>query len=186
MKTNAVLKKIKAKAAQNEVNRKDIRFQKTMGILKAKGLLRTNLKIPAWTGAKVDLEDALWVGRNVEPRVLEVLPAALIHYPANFIGVEDTPKAIQILLKAIRNDVKDGPDFEGMDYAKMKYWANIQLKDKRTKPAKELRQPKTFRLKADTIAKLQRIVDAGKAKDLTNALEDAVANYANFGLKKEV
>lgn len=171
------LKKIKTKAEQNKLNRKDKRFQKTIGILKAKGYLNTNLDIPARTGAKIDLEDALWAGRNVEPRILEVLPAALIHYPANFLGLEKAPKEIQNIVKNILNNKKEGPDFEGIEYKKMKHWANVLLKDKRTKPAKDLRIPKTLRLKPDTIAKLEKIVAKGKAKDFTSAFEEAVSKY---------
>lgn len=177
METNAFLKKIKAKAEKNKLNRRDLRFKKAMGIFKAKGLLQTNLDIPARTGAKIEVQDALWAGRNVEPRILEVLPAAIIHHRANFMGCEDLPKELQEVLKAIRNDANDGPDFEGIPYTKMKHWANMRLKDKRTKPAKELRQPKTLRLKVDTIAKLHRIIAAGKAKDLTSAFEETVEKY---------
>lgn len=177
MEMNEYLKKIKTKAQQNNLNRKDKRFQKTIGILKAKGFLQTNLDIPARTGAKVDIEDALWAGRNVEPRILEVLPAAIIHYRANFLGLDNAPKEIQTLLKAIRNNKKTGPDFEGITYKKMKHWANIPLKDKRTKPAKNLKVPKTLRLKLDTISKLQKIIAKGNAKDLTSAVEAAVLKY---------
>lgn len=177
MEKNEFLKKIKTKAEQNKLNRKDKRFQKTIGVLKAKGFLQTNLDIPARTGAKIYLEDALWAGRNVEPRILEVLPAAIIHFRTNFLGLENAPPEIQNLLKAIRNNKKDGPDFEGIEYKKMKHWANIPLKDKRTKPAKELRIPKTLRLKPDTITKLHKIIAKGKAKDLTSAFEEAVSKY---------
>ncbi len=177
METNEFLKKIKAKAEQNKLNRKDLRFKKTIGMLKAKGLLQTNLSIPARTGAKIELKDALWAGRNVEPRILEVLPAAIMHHRANFLGLDNTPKEIQVILKAIRENAENGPDFEGITFAKMKHWANVQFKDKRTKPAKELRLPKTLRFKADTIAKLKRIIAAGKAKDLTSAFEEAVEKY---------
>lgn len=80
MGTNEFLKKIRVKAEQNKLNRQDLRFKKTIGILKAKGLLQTNLDIPARTGLKIEVKDALWAGRNVEPRILEVLPAAIVHH----------------------------------------------------------------------------------------------------------
>ncbi|MGE0526723.1 MAG: hypothetical protein AB7G93_01975 [Bdellovibrionales bacterium] len=182
MKTNEILKKIKAKAEQNKLNREDPRFKKAIGIFKAKGLLQTNLDIPARTGGKIELRDAIWAGKNVEPRILEVLPAAILHHRANFIGIDHLPEELERILKAIRNDVQDGPDFEGVPYQKMKHWANARLKDKRTKPARELRQSKTLRLKLETLAKLQRIIAAGKAKDLTSAFEEAVERYDESGL----
>jgi len=182
MGTNEFLKKIRVKAEQNKLNRQDLRFKKTIGILKAKGLLQTNLDIPARTGLKIEVKDALWAGRNVEPRILEVLPAAIVHHRANFMGCENLPKELEGVLKAIRNDLHEGPDFEGIAYEKMKHWANVQLKDKRTKPAKELRQPKTLRFKAETIAKLHRMIAAGKAKNLTSAFEEAVDKYDETGL----
>jgi len=47
-----------------------------MGFLVAKGFLYTNKKIPLNPNEHINLKDAIWAGRFVEPRILEVLPAA--------------------------------------------------------------------------------------------------------------
>ena len=174
MATNEFLKKIRTKAKQNKRNRADLRFRKAIALFKAKGLLKTNLEIPPATGMRLDLRDALWAGRNVEPRILEVLPAALLHHRANFLGLQHIPQELEEVLQAIRLNADKGPDFEGIEFTKMKHWANARLKDRRTKPSRELRQAKTYRLPLSAIKKLQALVAAGKFKDQTGAIEAAI------------
>ncbi len=174
MKKNDFLNKIKIKAKQNKLHRADMRFKKTIALLTAKGLLQTNQDIPARTGTKLDLKDALWAGRNVEPRILEVLPAAILHYRANFLSLENIPNELNEVLQAIRNNLEHGPNFEGIEYLKMKNWANLPLKDKRTKPVNEHRQKKTYRLPLKTLKKLQELITSGKFKDQTSAIEAAI------------
>ncbi len=168
------LKKIKANAKRNELNRKDIRFKNVMALLKGKGLLDTNLPITGAPGMRVEIKDAIWAGRNVEPRILEVLPAAILHYRKNFLGLEQTPEVLELVLKAIRNNAADGPVFESVPFAKMKHWANIRLKDKRTKPVNEKKVPKYLMLHVKHLNKLAKLVASGKFKDQTSAIEAAI------------
>lgn len=174
MKTNDFLKKIKKKAERNKLNRKDIRFRKTMAFLKGKGLLDTNLPIAPAPGLRLNLRDAIWAGKHVEPRILEVLPAAMIHYRNNFLGFDRLPIDLDDVLKAIRKNKKNGPDYEGVPFEKMKHWANIELKDGRTKPVSEQKVPKYLKLPVQHIQKLERLVAAGKFKDQTSAIEAAI------------
>jgi len=174
MKKNDFLKKIKQKAKQNELNRGDLRFKKTIALLKGKGLLDTNLKIHPTPQIRIDVQDALWAGRNVEPRILEVLPTALLHYRGNFLNTNPLPVELEEVLKALRNDALHGPDFEGVPFEKMKHWANTQLKDKRTKPTREKKVPKYIRLKARHLNKIKSLVASGKFKDQTSVIEAAI------------
>jgi hypothetical protein len=174
VKMNEFLKRIKAKAEQNRINRDDVRFKKAIALLKGKGFLDTNLPIAGVTGAKLQLKDAIWAGKNVEPRILEVLPAALLHYRKNFLGAEQLPDDLNEILRAIRNNEEKGPAFEGIPFEKMKYWANAKLKDRRTKPVNEQKMPKFLKLKAVHINKLEALVKAGKFKDQTSAIEAAI------------
>lgn len=174
MKKNEFLKKIQEKAQRNKINRQDVRFKKTIALLKGKGLLDTNLPIRAATSTKVQLADVLWAGRNVEPRILEVLPAAILHYKKNFLGVDQLPKELGEVLRAIRNNAADGPQFEGVPFAKMKYWANTKLKDGRTKPIKDQKIPKYLKLHIKHINKIEALVAAGKFADQTSAIEAAI------------
>src|SRR5579883_2301162 len=95
MKDILFIEKFKRQARRNEVRRKDVRFTKTIALLKAKGLLHTNLPIEPETGIRLDINDALWAGKNVEPRILEVLPAAILHFRNNFAGIDKLPKELE-------------------------------------------------------------------------------------------
>jgi hypothetical protein len=174
MKTDEFPKKIQEKTERNKLNRQDIRFRKTIALLRGKGLLDTNLPIRAATGIRVQLTDALWAGRNVEPRILEVLPAAILHYKKNFLIAEQLPTELEQVLQAIRNNADNGPAFEGIPFAKMKYWANAKLKDRRTKPIKDQRRPKFLKLHIKYINKIEALVAAGKFKDQISAIEAAI------------
>jgi len=176
MTNNNLLKAFKEKARHLKLNQKDVRFQRTMAFLKAKGLLDTNLNIKPHLRGRLKLNDVLWAARNVEPRIIEVLPAAMLHFPKNFTGI--APQELKKILVCIQHGDNEGPDFEGLEYKKMKFWANTQLKDKRTKPVQEKRQPKAFRLNPKTLAILNNLVKTGKFKDQTQALEAAVEGYS--------
>lgn len=174
MNKNAFIKKIKAKAKQNKLNREDLRFKKTIALLKGKGLLDTNLKIHPAPQIRIEVQDAIWAGKNVEPRILEVLPAAILHYKKNFLCTKPLPAELEEVLQAIQTDAPNGPPFEGIPYEKMKHWANTQLKDKRTKPTKDKKLPKYIRLQVRHLNKIKALVDSGKFKDQTSAIEAAI------------
>lgn len=174
MKTDEFLKKIRAKAERNKLNRGDLRFKRTIALLKGKGLLDTNLPIAAATGMRLQLRDALWAGKHVEPRILEVLPAAIMHYRRNFLGADQMPKGLELVIKAIQANAETGPAFEGVPFEKMKHWANTQLRDGRTKPVNEQKIAKYLKLPQKHIYKLQELVAAGKYKDQTSAIEAAI------------
>lgn len=174
MKTNKFLKKIQAKAKRNKLNREDPRFKKTIALLKAKGLLDTNLPIAAATGMKLQFRDALWAGKNVEPRILEVLPAVIMHYRRNFLGADQMPEVLEQVIKAIQANSDTGPAFEGVPFEKMKLWANTKLRDRRTKPVNEQKVAKYLKLQMKHINKLRNLVAAGKYKNQTSAIEAAI------------
>lgn len=175
MNDRKFLEKFRRKAKRNENLRNDIRFVKAIALLKGKGLLQTTLPIKAAAGLRVHVDDALWAGKNVEPRILEVLPAAILHFPKNFVGVDKLQGDFVDILKGIKNHADKGPAYNGIPFHKMKHWANVDLKDKRTKPEKQKRQLKAFRLRRETLGKLEMLVAAGKYKDQTSALEAAIA-----------
>jgi len=174
MKKNEFLNKIREKAERNKLNREDLRFKKAIAFLKGKGLLDTNLPIAGAPGLKLHLKDVVWAGKHVEPRILEVLPTAIIHYRKNFLGADQLPPELDEVLKAIRKDEDNGPAFEGVPFEKMKHWANTKLRDRRTKPVNEQKVPKYLKLHAKHIQKLERLVAAGTFKDQTSAIEAAI------------
>lgn len=155
-----------------QVRFRDARAQRVIGFLAAKKLLITD-QFKLWPNTKLRLDDVLWVGKNVEPRVLEVLPAALIHFPKTFIGKNDMPAQLENVIDAIRNNRPEGPDFEGMRYRNMKRWVNRTLPDKRTKPLKEQKRNKTFRLVPEAIEKLKRMAKMHNTNE-TQVLEKLI------------
>lgn len=175
MTNKNLIEKFKKLAKRNKAQRKDLRFIRTIALLRAKGLLHTNLPIKPATGLRLDINDVLWAGKNVEPRILEVLPAAILHFRNNFVGTDKLPKELELVIREIQANAEVGPDFEGIPFHKMKYWANMQLRDRRTKPEAEKRRLKAFRLRRHTLDKLKTLVATGKFNDQTSALEAAVA-----------
>jgi hypothetical protein len=60
MATNEFLKMIEEKAKRNALNKKDLRFRKTIALIRGIGLLDTNLPIQAAPRMRVEINDALW------------------------------------------------------------------------------------------------------------------------------
>lgn len=178
MKHKDLLKAFKVKAKQIKQRRKDIRFKKTMAFLKGKGLLDTNLPVKAQPSLRLDIQDVLWAGQNVEPRIIEVLPAAVLHFPKNFVGMKKAPKELLETIADIQNGIENGKNLFGLEYAKMKFWANTPMKDKRTRPINERRISKIYRLHPKTLKKLRALVDSGKFRDQTSAIEAAVMSFS--------
>jgi hypothetical protein len=144
-----------------------------MGFLVAKGFLRINKNIHPTPNKRLQIEDMIWAGKNVEPRILEVLPAAVLRLPKHF-DLEQTPnKELPEIIAHLKRHQGDGPTFCGIPYRKLKVWTNFGLKDGRIKNFKDKRTTKTFRLSPITLQKLK-----DRAKKLgcteTEALEKAL------------
>lgn len=158
-----LVEKIKKAAKQDKIKRKDPRFLRTMAFLTKKGALKANRDYDRWYRGKLFLRDALWTGEHVEPRVLEVLPAMALRLPKEVIYTK-APDAFLMALEALRNDKNEGPDFMGISFAKYKVWLDLELKDKRTKPARKKKIMRSFRLSPHCIKKLeQEINKTGKS-----------------------
>jgi hypothetical protein len=152
-----LLKKIAAKAKRDARNKRDRRFLETMGFLAAKGLLDVNYYVPRQPNRRLLLEDVLWAGREVEPRILEVLPAAVLRLGAHFDFDAERYPELAGVLNALRKRATDGPDFLGVPYVKLKVWADFPLPDRRVKTSLEKKIPRTFRLRPDVIAALKSL-----------------------------
>ena len=137
-----------------ETNFKDPRTQRVLGFFIAKGLLIGD-DIPHHGDVKLNLNDVLWVGAHVEPRVLEVLPAAMIHFPRTFIQKAKAPSDLVEVVKAIKTRQEQGPDFRGMQFHTMSKWANRATADKRTKPLAKIKRNKTLRLSPEALLALE-------------------------------
>lgn len=105
---------------------------------------------------KIDVNQALEIGHEVEPRVIEVLPAAVISFRHSFMHLERAPAAFQKVVEALRLG-KEGPSFAGIPFRKFVDAANRPLPDKRRKRLCDLRKSKTFRFSPQTIKQLEEL-----------------------------
>ncbi len=135
---------------------KDSRTKRVIGFLVAKGLLMHNHFNPRRAGT-FSIDDAIWVAKNVEQRVLEVLPAALIHFPAAISGKEKMPQKLHDIVECIIANKDNGPSFNDISYKDMKRWANHPLKDGRTKPLKDQKKMKSFKLSPAACERLNQL-----------------------------
>jgi hypothetical protein len=158
---------------QNQMN--DEKLKNIFGFFVNKGLLYGDVKKPVST-FKIEIEDIFYIGENIEPRVLEVFPAALIHFPKTFIGKSKIPKEMNEIIKNIKKNKKTGPNYKHIEYKNMYRWAQKNLNDKRTRKLEDIKVNKTFRFKPDVYKKLRE-----KSKDqnisATELLEKLILSF---------
>jgi len=173
MKPDQLLKKIQAKAKREERYRRDPRFLNTMGFLVAKGLLQTNYAVPNLPNRHLHIEDAIWAGVNVEPRILEVLPTAVLRLGRHFdLDPVKHPELYRVVLQ-LRQRLDDGDSFFDIPFKKLKVWADLPLKDGRLKSLQEKRVTKSFRLKPEVLDRLTTLAKQGHCT-ITDALERSI------------
>ncbi len=156
---------------------KNNKAQKVLGFLHAKGLLWVRGVKPQHF-AKIQAKDALWVAKNIEPRVLEVLPAALLHFPRAFLLVDELPDNFLKIVTDIKKGKQDGDNYNGIEYKDMFRWANIQLQDQRTKKQENKKNNMTIRLSEKHKLKLKAMANQQKTT-LTDLLEKWIESYSN-------
>ena len=98
---------------------RDPRFADVMGRFVHEGLLVTNREHRAH-GNRLDIADVLWAG-EVEPRLLELLPALLVKRPAMFVDTKDLPSDLDDVVRSLRRDVIP-KDFRGIPGADVHRW----------------------------------------------------------------
>jgi hypothetical protein len=143
-------------------------LRKTLGFLISKGLLH-NDDIDAEPAAVLDVSEAINCALNYEPRILEVLPSAVLRFPASFTGIDKAPEKFNAVLRALKANADVGPELAGIPFSTIKRWANFTLPDKRTKPVSERRVMKSVRLHPSTIAEIKR-----RANDLNTTESDVI------------
>lgn len=177
MNKEELLKKIAQRAKVDKKNRLDPRFLTTMGFLAAKGMLRTNQPITLLPNKRLRLEDAIWAGKHVEPRILEVLPAAVLRLGLHFDFQPEQQKELAEVLDHLRQQAQTGPDFLGVPYQKLKVWADLPLLDKRVKTVVEKKVLKTYRLKPEVLMTLKELAEVTGETE-TELIEKAVLALA--------
>jgi hypothetical protein len=101
--------------------------------------------------------EALWVGTRIEPRVLEVLPAAILRFPGIFLDIDKVPKDLREILDSIISGETIRGEWRGIDMTRIGFWLNSPLGDGRSVPFKERRVVKSFRLSPTTVRKIEHL-----------------------------
>src|SRR5258707_34054 len=130
MNKQEILRKITLAAKRDVRRRRDTRYRLVMGFLTAKGFLRTNQALPLLPNIRIPLEDAIWAGKYVEPRILEVLPAAIIRLPNHFQIEREKHKDLLGVVDRIKAGEKDGPNLWDIPFEKFRPWVDLPLRDK--------------------------------------------------------
>jgi hypothetical protein len=173
--TERLLNRIRKRAQADAKLRLDPRYLTTMGFLVAKGFLKANRPLPALPNQRLRIEDALWAGKNVEPRILEVLPAAVLRLGRHFdLDPEQHPELARVIHQLKTFAVK-GDDFLGMPFAKIKVWADFPLRDKRVKASREKKIVRTYRFSPAVLDLLKKKAQAENCTE-TEILEKLVAS----------
>jgi hypothetical protein len=139
----------KARARRIAQRRADPRFRRVLGRYVAAGLLQTNDDVAQHREA-LRVADVLWAG-EIEPRLLELLPAMLVKRPALFVDPRELPPDLEAVVRALRRNREPG-DFRGIDGAALQKWLP-HVGHKRKIPS----QLKTFRLQQDDLELLARL-----------------------------
>jgi hypothetical protein len=116
------LEKIKKVSQRNSELRADPRFQTTMSLLVEKKLLMSNQTFFRWNTAKLKLADAIWAGQTLEPRILEVLPAAFAQFEDCFEYTDEEATELRNIISHFQGNKDRGPEFRGISYEKMRKW----------------------------------------------------------------
>lgn len=174
MNKKALIKGISILAQQDKKRRQDPRYLKVMGFLVAKGFLYINERIPLNPNEHVNLKDAIWAGRFVEPRILEVLPAAYERFKKHFSGDADTISKLEEIINRIKQKDDHSSEFYGISMEKIRPWFFIRLKDRRSKPLDKKKVSKTYRFKPETVDILKRLREQTGQSE-TEILEKLIA-----------
>jgi hypothetical protein len=174
MNKKAMLKKIDELAQGDKKRRTDPRYLKIMGFLVAKGFLYTNKKIPLRPNEHIHLNDAIWAGRFVEPRILEVLPAAYERFNNHFSGDADTIAKFEQVINSIRQKDNQSSEYYGISMDNIRPWFFIRLRDRRSKSFDKRKVSKTFRFQPETVETLKNLKDRTGQSE-TEILEKLIA-----------
>ena len=175
------IKKIKEIAQQDKRRRLDSRYLKVMGFLVAKGFLYINKRIHLNPNGHINLKDAIWAGRFVEPRILEVLPAAYERFKRHFSGDAETVEKLEQIIDRIKQKSDHKIEFYGISIEKIRPWFFIRLRDGRSKSLNERKVSKTFRFKPETVDILKKLKDQTGQSE-TAILENLISRNAPFDL----
>ncbi len=98
---------------------RDARFLEVMGRFVHDGLLVSNRNHRAHKH-RLHVSDVLWAG-ELEPRLLELLPALVVKRPAMFVDTNDLPADLDDAVRSLKRDFIPN-DFRGIPGADVHRW----------------------------------------------------------------
>jgi len=132
------------------------RYQNILCFLYSKGLIVLTKTPRIIRNRKISISDILWAGKY-EPRILEVFPAAYIHFTSKFTDTKKIPKELKLIIYQIKNNEAKGNDYKGIEYRAMKRWCNVTLNDKRSMPVSSQKILRSFKFSKEVIDKLEKL-----------------------------
>jgi hypothetical protein len=172
MKNQDLIKKIKQAAIRDQKKRRDPRYLRAMGFFTKKGFLRANQDFTPWQKGKLFVQDAIWAGLNLEPRILEVLPAAIARLPKEIVASDKIHKDLIDAVTSLNAGDEEGPTIFGIEFKTYKVWMQLTLIDRRTKPNFDKKLMRSFRLRRTAIERLK-----AKAKELGQSESDTIESF---------
>jgi hypothetical protein len=135
-----------------ERRRRDPRYLRAVGRFIAEGLLTTNQSIPE-NDEPLCVGDVVWAG-EVEPRLLELLPALLVKRPSMFVAAQELPEDLALVVRRLRRNLEP-PAFRGIPGRDLYRWLpRVGRKEK--VPARL----KSFRFKPEDLELLRHLTEA--------------------------
>ncbi len=154
LKYKDIKNRLKVINDQNKEIHNSASYLRVIGVLSGLGfLIAPNIKPCA--NSKIDFEEAFKIGISIEPRVLEVLPAAILSFPKSFLHYEKASVEFKQLVEAIRKG-KVGADYNGIKFDKFYQAAIRPIKNRKRKIMTERRISKTFRLRPAVVNEITR------------------------------
>lgn len=148
MNIEEIIAEAKALTKKREKFYRDRRYLKVVGFLCGKKLLQAE-SIKKTPNIKVSVKDAVWAANNVEPRILEVLPAAILHFPRSFVDLRHLPETLKEVLECLEQG-RTGPAYNGIAFEQLLRWAQYTPSDRRIRPLDSKRVARSFRLTRPT------------------------------------
>jgi len=152
MNREELVARAKRRHAANLKAQRDLRYRRVLGRFVQAGLLQTTMEVELHR-EPVSVADALWAGQ-IEPRILEVLPAALIKHPGVFMDTQALPADLAAAAIALRRH-QEPEDFRGIPGKALSRWLTVF--GRRSKPPSRL---KSFRLQASDLDLLTQLSKA--------------------------
>jgi len=161
----------KKRAASIARRRRSDRYRRVLGRYVSAGLLTTNYDVEL-NRDPMAIKDVLWAG-EIEPRLLELLPAIVVKRPSLLTDAGDLPRDLaQVVASLRKNETPD--DFRGIPGADLQRWLpRVGHKDKLPS------RLKSFRLQHDDtllLSDLQDKLGISQTEVLRRALRSLAAS----------